>query len=142
MGTLILKTNPKFTEKFAEYPDRVREKMQFLRDLVIETAAETAGVTELGETLKWGEPAFVTKRGSTLRMDWKEKNPEHYAVYFQCSTRLVDTFRMVFDGKFKFEGNRAIVFGINQNLPSPELRECIKTALTCHGVKHLEALGI
>lgn len=40
--------------------------MQFLRELVIETAGETHGVDVLEETLKWGEPSFITKNGSTL----------------------------------------------------------------------------
>ncbi len=86
MGKLKLKTNPQVEAVFANYPDFVRDKMQFLRKLVIETAEETEGVTDLEETLKWGEPSFVTKNGSTLRMDWKEKAPDQYAMYFQCTS--------------------------------------------------------
>ncbi|MGO3181769.1 MAG: DUF1801 domain-containing protein [Aequorivita sp.] len=137
-----IKTNPKLEEVFADYPDSVRDKMQFLRELVIETAEETKDVSKLEETLKWGEPSFVTKNGSTLRMDWKEKNPDQYAMYFQCSSRLVDTFRLVFDHKFQYEGKRAIVFQLNQKLPIEELKACIKAALIYHDVKHLETLGI
>ncbi len=142
MGKLILKTNPKVDEIFADYPDNLRDKMQFLRELVIETAEETADIAVLEETLKWGEPAFITKNGSTLRMDWKEKAPDRFAMYFQCTSRLVDTFRLVFGHKFKFEGNRAIVFQQNQEIPVFELKECIKATLTYHNVKHLITLGI
>jgi hypothetical protein len=142
MGKLKLKTNPKVNDVFANYPENVREKLQFLRELVIETAEETNDIDELEETLKWGEPSFVTKNGSTLRMDWKEKTPDQYAIYFQCSSRLVDTFRMVFDRKFQYEGNRAIVFQLNQKIPEPELRACVKATLTYHKVKHLLTLGI
>lgn len=142
MGKLKLKTNPKVDEIFSNYPDKVRKKMQYLRALVIETAEETEGVDELEETLKWGEPSFVTENGSTFRMDWKEKTPEQYAMYFQCTSRLVDSFRMVFDHKFHFEGKRAIVFQLNQKIPVMELKECIKAALTYHKVKHLMTLGI
>ncbi len=142
MGKLKLKTNAKVNDVFANYPENVREKLQFLRELVIETAEETNGIDELEETLKWGEPSFVTKNGSTLRMDWKEKTPDQYAMYFQCSSRLVDTFRMVFDRKFQYEGNRAIVFQLNQKIPEPELKACIKATLTYHNVKHLMTLGI
>ncbi|MDT0645425.1 DUF1801 domain-containing protein [Zunongwangia sp. F260] len=138
----MLKTSPKVNEKFANYPDSVREKLQFLRSLIIETAEETKGVTELEETLKWGEPAFVTKYGSTFRIDWKEKTPNQYAVYFQCTSRLVDSFRMIFDQKFRYEGSRAIVFHLDQKIPVHELKECIKASLTYHNVKELETLGI
>lgn len=142
MGKLVLKTNPKVDEVFANYPDKVRNKMQYLRALVIETAEETDGIDELEETLKWGEPSFITKNGSTLRMDWKEKIPNQYAMYFHCTSRLVHTFRMVFDHKFQYEGNRAIVFQLNQKIPELELKECIKASLTYHNVKHLITLGI
>ena len=77
-----LKTDPKVEAIFANYPDSVRDKMQYLRQLVIETAEETESVNHLEETLKWGEPSFVTKNGSTLRMDWKEKCP----INMQCTS--------------------------------------------------------
>lgn len=142
MGNFKLKTDPKVEAVYANYPDFVRDKMQYLRQLVIETAEETAEVSVLEETLKWGEPSFVTKNGSTLRMDWKEKTPEQYAMYFQCTSRLVDTFRLVFDRKFQYEGKRAIVFQLNQDIPALELKECIKAALIYHKVKDLITLGI
>ncbi len=142
MGKFKLKTDPQVETIFANYPDFVRDKMQHLRNLVIETAEETEGVPLLEETLKWGEPSFVTKNGSTLRMDWKEKAPDQYAMYFQCTSRLVDTFRLVFDHKFQYEGKRAIVFQLNQKVPELELKECIKAALTYHQVKGLITLGI
>lgn len=142
MSNLHLKTDPKVEEVFANYPDFVRDKMQYLRELVIETAEETEDVTVLEETLKWGEPSFVNKNGSTLRIDWKEKTPNQYAMYFQCKSRLVDTFRLVFDQKFQYEGNRAIVFPLNQKIPKSELKKCIKAALTYHNVKALITLGM
>jgi len=142
MGKLTLKTDPRVNAVFANYPDFVRDKLQHLRELVIETAEETEGVTSLEETLKWGEPSFVTKNGSTLRMDWKEKTPDHYAMYFQCTSRLIDTFRLVFDEKFQYEGKRAIVFQINQKIPELELKECIKASLIYHNVKGQITLGI
>ena len=141
MGKLSLKIDPEFDEKFVFYPDSVRDKMQFLKELVINTAEE-AGIEQMELTLKWGEPSFVTKNGSTLRIDWKEKTPEQYAMYFQCTTRLVNTFRIVFEQKFQVEGNRAIVFQLNQKIPVLELKECIKASLTYHKVKDQMTLGI
>ena len=142
MGKLKLNTDPRVNEVFANYPDFVRDKLQYLRELVIETAEETDGVTVLEETLKWGEPSFVTKNGSTLRMDWKEKTPDQYAMYFQCTSRLVDTFRLVFDHKFQYEGKRAIVFQLNEKIPELELKECIRASLIYHNVKEQITLGI
>ena len=89
-----------------------------------------------------GEPSFVTKYGSTLLMDWKEKTPNQYAMYFQCTSRLIDTFRVVFDQKFQFKGKRAIIFQLNQKTPELELKQCIKASLSYHKVKDQMTLGI
>lgn len=142
MGTLQLSTNPAVASVFNNYPDAVRKKMDALRNLIIETARENDGVHLLGETLKWGEPSYVTKNGSTLRIDWKPKSPDQYAMYFQCTSKLVPTFKMVYNDLFVFEGSRAIVFGMNDTIPTQELKTCIATALTYHKVKHLPTLGI
>ncbi len=142
MSKVQIKTNPLVEEAFANYPDLVRDKMQTLRELVIETAEETGAVSILEETLRWGEPSFVTRDGSTLRMDWKPKKPNQYAMYFQCTSRLVDTFRMVFGNLFQYEDKRAIIFQLNEKIPVFELKACIKAALTYHKVKHLITLGI
>jgi hypothetical protein len=137
-----VKTNPEVEVVFANYPAAVREKLLGLRDLIVETARELEGVSTLEETLKWGEPSYITKYGSTLRMDWKAKTPNQYAMYFKCTSRLVETFRTVFKNDFNFEGNRAIVFSMTDRIPKKELKECIKATLSYHKVKHLPTLGI
>lgn len=142
MGNLTVKTDPRVNAIFENYPEIVRDKMQYLRELVLETAEEMTDLAVLEETLKWGEPSFVTKNGSTLRMDYKEKTPDQYAMYFQCTSRLVDTFRLVFGDIFTYEGKRAIVFPLNQKIPEAELKDCIKACLQYHKVKDQMTLGI
>ena len=75
-------------------------------------------------------------------MDWKSKKPDQYAMYFKCTSRLVDTFRTVFKDTFFFTGNRAIVFQMSDRIPKKELKECIRATLNYHKVKHLPTLGI
>ena len=133
--------NLKVKEKFDSYPGFVRNKMKYLRKLVIQTAEEIDGLKELEETLKWGEPSYIAKTGSTIRLDWKESKPNEYAMYFHCQTKLVDTYRELYGDKFVFEGNRAIVFGCNDKIPEKELKHCISIALNYHKVKHLPLLG-
>ena len=116
ISKLIIKTDPKIKEIFDQYPDFVKDKMQFLRELVIETVEETENVSTLEETLKWGKPSFITKYENTIRMDWKPKMPNQYALYFQYTSRLVETFKMVFDDIFQYEGKRAIIFRLNEKI--------------------------
>ena len=124
--------------KFAAYPPGVRRKLMALRRLILETAATTEGVGALQETLKWGEPAYVTAQtgsGSTVRIDWKKSDPERYAMYFNCQTSLVETFRTIFSDEFSYEGNRALVFEMDKALPQQALRFCIAASLTYHLAK-------
>ncbi|WP_298540683.1 DUF1801 domain-containing protein [uncultured Aquimarina sp.] len=142
MSDIKLKTNPKVASVYQDYTDSVREKIMDLRNLIIETAKATEGITNLEETLKWGEPSFLTEKGSTIRIGWKKGKPNQYAMYFQCTSKLVTTFRVLYKDTFQFEGNRAIIFPMNSNIPKKELKNCITAALTYHKVKHLPTLGI
>ena len=134
-------TNQEVEEIFNNYPDKIREKMLHLRQLVLDTAAEMESVKKIDETLKWGEPSYITKSGSTIRMDWKRSKPEQYAMYFHCKTKLVDTFKELYKDNFKFEGNRAIVFNAKDKIPNDELKHCISLSLNYHNIKHLPMLG-
>lgn len=126
--------HPGVAEKFAAYPPAARRKLLALREIVFQTAATTPGAGEIEETLKWGEPAYVTRSrsGSTVRIDWKKRDPDQYAMYFHCQTGLVEMFRAMFPTKFRFQGNRALVLGLDEPVPKEALRACIAASLTYH----------
>lgn len=134
-------SDPNVKAVFNGYPTVVRKQLYALRSLVLDTAAEIEGVEKLEETLKWGEPSYLTKYGSTIRMDWKEKKPDQFAIYFKCTSKLVPTFKTIYGDKFNFEGNRAIVFKLQDKIPMAQLKHCIALALTYHKVKHMPLLG-
>jgi hypothetical protein len=122
-------------QKFTSYPKHIKPKMESLRNLIYEVAKITDGVGELEETLKWGEPAYMTsetKSGTTIRIDWKPKKPDHIAMYISCNTNLINTFKALFEDELKFEGNRAIVFPVEKALPRKQLMICIQMALRYH----------
>ena len=119
------------------YPAKPRQQLLRIRELILETAAATPVVGELEETLKWSEPAYLTsksKSGSTIRLGWKEKNPEKVAMYLNCQTTLVDTYRSLYP-ELQYEGNRAVLFDVDRPLPEKALRHCIEMALTYHSAK-------
>ena len=133
--------NPNVAAAFARYPEPIREKLLRLRQLVLDTAVETEGVGAIDETLKWGEPSYLTMGGSTIRMDWKEKSLRQYALYFNCNSSLVGTFKELYGEEITFEGNRAIVFRETDELPVDALKHCVSLALRYHRLKHLPLLG-
>ena len=136
-----INTDPRVPHVFNNYPDLARTKLEQLRELIIDAAYEVGTITSIDETLKWGEPSYLVEKGSTIRMDWKSKAPDQYAVYFSCSTSLVETFKILHGDLFQYEKNRAIIFGLNDSLPEKELKQCITMALTYQSVKHLPLLG-
>lgn len=136
-----IKQNPKVKAKFEAYPKNIKQKMKILKDLILETAAEIESIDEIEETLKWGEPSYIAKKGSTIRMDWKTKTPHQYAMYFNCNTSLVETFKSVYGNLFKYEKNRAILFSLDDEIPKKELKDCIEMALKYHTLKNKPFLG-
>ena len=127
--------NPGIAETFYSYPPSIRKKLLALRSLIFKVAASTPAVGKLEETLKWGEPAYLTSQsrsGSTIRIAWNASRPSQYAMYFNCQTNLVETFRTIFPRDFRYEGNRAIVFEETDIVPSDCLEVCIRAALTYH----------
>jgi len=85
------------------------------------------------ESLKWGEASYVpskSRTGSPLRI--ARHDEAHVAVYFNCNTLLVEQFRTRFADELEYSGNRAIVLGVEDELPNEILRDCVRDALTYH----------
>ena len=104
-----------------------------------ETAAKTPGVGALKETLKWGQPSYLTQEsrsGSMIRIDRVKPaagdDRERYALYVHCQTTLVSTFRQLYRDELVFGGNRSILLDADRPLPKAALKHCIALALTYH----------
>jgi len=123
---------------FDAYPTRLKAKLLALRRLILETAASTPGVGTLEETLKWGQPSYLTsesRSGSTIRIDRVKPDgdgAERYALYVHCQTTLVSTFRQLYRDQLTFGGNRSILLDADRPIPKAALKHCIALALTYH----------
>ena len=127
--------DPAVDAVFNAYPKPLRTRLLRLRRLIFKTAKATEGVGALQETLKWGQPSYLTpetKSGSTIRIDRVKSAANQYAIYFHCQTDLVATFRELYPTEFCYGGNRCIVFDAAEELPEAPLRHCVALALTYH----------
>ena len=127
--------NPEVATVFKTYPKEIRAKLLLLRRLIFNVASETDGVGELEETLKWGQPSYLTtqtKSGSLIRIDQIKSQEGKYAMFFHCQTTLVDTFKEMYRSQFEFGGNRSIIFNVKDKVPVAELSNCVSMALTYH----------
>lgn len=142
MSKLMINENPAVRDRIESYPKKVQVKLNKLRSLILESAAEIDNIGALEETLKWNEPSYLVKKGSTIRIDWKpKKNPDQYAIYFKCTSKLVVTFKELYGDTFNYEKTRAIVFDMKDKVPKKQLKECIKMALQYHTLKDKPLLG-
>ena len=127
--------DPAVEAVFDAYPKPLRTKLLALRRLILDTARTTKGVGALQETLKWGQPSYLTpetKSGSTIRIDRVKSDASQYAVYFHCQTDLVETFRELYPTELHYGGNRSILLDAQDDIPEPALRHCVALALTYH----------
>lgn len=126
---------------FERSPSALRDELLHLRALVFEVAAEAEGIGEVVETLKWGQPSYVARGGSPIRLGWVKGSDDLCCLFFHCQTRLVDTFREIYADQLEFDGNRAIVLRADDRGSTIAVKHCIRLALTYHRVKHLPMLG-
>jgi hypothetical protein len=121
-------------EAFDAFPAPVRKRLLQVRALIFETAAKLA-VGPITETLKWGEPAYLTEAtgsGSTIRLGWLRSSEQSCAVLFNCNTTLVESFRARFPDAFAYSKNRAVCLSPSGPLPKAPLSSCLSMALTYH----------
>lgn len=120
---------------FEAFPPPIRRRLLDVRELIFATAAAHDEVGPLTETLKWGEPAYLTQQtgsGSTIRLGRVRGAEARAAVLFNCRTTLVDTFRERFPDRFEFRQNRALLLSASGPLPRAPLSICLSLALTYH----------
>ncbi|WP_428688209.1 DUF1801 domain-containing protein [Roseibium sp.] len=122
---------------FSDYPAPTQKALYRLRKLIFETARENENIGELQETLKWGQPSYLTQRaktGTTIRIDRDWSDLGDVALFVSCQSSLVSEWRALFP-HLTFGGNRSVHLRAAEPLPEPELRQMITMALTYHSAK-------
>ncbi|PDT89993.1 hypothetical protein CO669_10980 [Bradyrhizobium sp. Y36] len=119
---------------FNALPAPIGKRLLQVRELIFAAAAAHDGVGKLTETLKWGEPAYLTDEsgsGSTIRLG-RLGDSDRAAVLFNCKTTLVDNFRDRFPDQFEYRQTRALLVPVTGRLPKQALSVCLSLALTYH----------
>lgn len=132
-------TNPAINSVVKDYPKSAQSKFNEIRTLVYNVAKEN-NLSDIEETLKWGQPSYLCKTGSTVRISWQDNHPNNVGIFFNCNTVLVETFKEVFGDSLIYEGNRVVMVPVEGPLPQ-EIARCILMALNYHKLKKLPLLG-
>jgi len=123
---------PAVADAFACFPEAARARLLEARRQVFAAAGDDPRVGELTETLKWGEPAYLTettRSGSTLRLGLAGK-PAEAALLLNCRTGLVEEIRARYGDLFRYAGTRGVL--LSDATPPEAVRHCAALALTWH----------
>lgn len=118
---------------FQAMPEALRPRLAELRALVLETA-EAEGAGPLAETLKWGEPAYLTeatKSGGTLRLGPLKGRAETCAIFVTCTSRLAHEIRAETSGRLEVVGDRAVAIPAAGPYDQAAARAAVALTLTC-----------
>ena len=129
--------NPPLPEEikqaFQKHSEPARKNLLALRNMIFAAASANSDIGLITETLKWGEPAYLTektKSGSTIRLGRTRKGGKP-AIFVNCKTNLVAQFKEHYSEVFEYEGVRALIID-DLASTSDELQHCISLALTYH----------
>ena len=123
-------------DKYDSYPPIVKNEVLELRKIILDIALADNDIDFIGEDLKWGEPSFITKSsGTTLRIDWKEKNPNSISIFVNCRTKLISIYKDIYPDDFEYIGNREIRLSLLKRYSTKKLSKCIELALKYNLIK-------
>jgi hypothetical protein len=118
----------------ADYPDAVRDRILALRAHVWDVAAADPAIGPLEETLKWGQPSYLTmapRTGPTVRID-RIGSGTDVAIFTHCQTSLVKEFVAIHGDLLETDGTRAVIVPATGAVPWDALREHVRSALLYH----------
>lgn len=124
----------KVEQVFDGYPQPTRDSLLALRELIFAVADETEGVGPIEETLKWGQPSYLTpktKSGTTIRLGTDDTRDGDFAMFVHCQSNLVAEWQARYPD-LVYGGSRSLHLKSSDDIPTEELKHCIALALTYH----------
>lgn len=110
---------------FDTAPEASRAGMMYLRDRILDVADDMDIPIE--EALRWGQPAYLAPKGSTLRLGVPKTGG--FAIYAHCGSSLIEDFASVAPDA-RIEGRRAVHFDDLDEAKAQPLELLIAAALT------------
>jgi len=113
--------------------ERARDGMLGLRALIFEIADTLPEIGPVEETLRWGQPAYLTphkKSATTLRLGVPKS--ASFALFVHCQTSLISDLYNMFPGQDQVEGTRAVLFDAQEQIDPVRHGWLIRRGLTYH----------
>jgi hypothetical protein len=127
--------NEQVRKAYDRFDALVAKRLLEIRQLIFELAEQDDQIGKITETLKWGEPSYLTeqsKSGTTIRLSKVKDEANYCGIYVHCQTRLISEFRDSFADALEFSGNRAVLIDVSKPLEETPVRMFLQKALTYH----------
>ncbi|SMO68734.1 DUF1801 domain-containing protein [Ruegeria faecimaris] len=122
--------DPAVAAAYQALPEGTRAGALALRQLILETATSLPRAQPLQEALRWGQPAYLAPKGSTIRLGGHKA--ARFALFVHCQSRLMGDFTSAFPGEDRIDGNRAVLFDDPGQIDATRHGWLIARALTYH----------
>lgn len=122
---------PEVQAVYDSFPAVEREKLMLVRQLILDCAALVEAGT-VAETLRWGQPTYLVKQGSSLRLGIGKTGLA--AIFAHCQSSIISDFATAFGTDFEMDGNRAVYL---DQLGAEELEKL--RFLILHGLQYKRA---
>lgn len=119
---------PAVKAAFEAFPAPARAGLLKLRALIFDVA-RAEGIP-LTETLKWGQPAYLAPKGTTLRLGVPKGGG--FALFAHCQSTVISDHAARFGPLDKLEGNRAVLFAEASEINPDRHSMLILSALRYH----------
>ena len=132
---MTTRLNPDVEATVATWPKAAQTKFAEIRRRIRLEAAQTPEVGPLTETIKWGEPSWLTeatKSGTTIRVAWKPARADKIGVFVSCQTSIIETLREVYGDTLSYDGARGLLISLEAPVPENGLTHLIRLAQSYH----------
>ncbi len=120
-------TDPAVLLAYDAFPPDARKGAEALRALIYEVAASLPDCPEPTECLRWGQPSYVTPKGTALRIGIPKEGG--FGLYAHCQTTVISDFAQTSGQAFTIQGNRGVLFRSPADIKPDLLRQMIAHAL-------------
>ncbi len=114
---------PAVKAAFEKLPDGPRADLMQVREMIL-----GSGVT-VEEALRWGQPAYLAKKGTTIRLGVTKAGLP--SVFTHCQSSVMGDVQAVAGAGHNWDGNRGLSWTQGE-LPDEVLRLIIQRALGYH----------
>lgn len=119
---------------FRAMPEQARVPLLAVRGILLDAAAADPRIGPLTETLKWGEPAYLTAAtgsGSTVRLG-VSRSDARPALFVNCRTSLAADIAELHGATFGYQAARAVLLPTDIAAHADAIRHAVTLALTYH----------